>query len=81
VYPNPFYRVVKFEICLPYDSFVKIDIFTYNGTYLSEILNENLNQGDVRTVEFDATMYPHTAFIYKVTTKATMLNGTIIRSK
>jgi hypothetical protein len=81
VYPNPFDRVVKFEICLPYDSFVKIDIFTYNGTSLGEILNENLKQGDVRIIEFDATWYPHSSFIYRVTTKSTMLNGTIIRSK
>jgi hypothetical protein len=45
------------------------------------ILDENLNQGDVRTIEFDAIKYPHSAFLYRITTNSTMLNGTIIRAK
>ena len=80
VYPNPFETIVKFEICLPFDSNVRIDIFSYNGTFIAEILNDNLNRGDVRIVEFNASNYPHTAFIYKVTTKMTWFNGTIIKA-
>ncbi|OFY60897.1 MAG: hypothetical protein A2Y71_10525 [Bacteroidetes bacterium RBG_13_42_15] len=81
IYPNPFASVVKFEVTMLYDSHIRIDIFTHGGTYLGMILDENLNQGDVRTIEFDAIKYPHSAFLYRITTNSTMLNGTIIRAK
>lgn len=81
VSPNPFARVVKFEVEMVYDSHVRIDIFNHSGTLLKVILNEDLNQGDVRTVEFDATAYPHSAFLYRVTTDVTLLNGIIMKTK
>lgn len=81
VYPNPFRDLARFEICLPYDSRVRIDIFTYNGTLVATILDEVLVKREVRIVEFDASRYPQTTFVYRITTGMTWYNGTLIRSR
>ena len=79
VYPNPFTTVVKFEIGMTYDSHVRLEIYNHVGALLEVILDEDLMQGDIRTVEFDATRYPRTTFLYKLTTGLTLKSGTIIR--
>ncbi len=81
VYPNPFAQFVKFEIEMLLDSHVRIDIFSTSGTLLDVILNESLSQGDSRTVEFDGSKYPHSSFLYRITTNGTLLNGTILKTK
>jgi hypothetical protein len=45
------------------------------------ILDEDLRQGDVRTVEFDASRYLHTMFMYRVTANGRMESGTIMKTK
>jgi hypothetical protein len=45
------------------------------------MLNENLRAGDVRTVVFDGSRYPNTAFIYRITTKDRSQSGMIMRSR
>jgi len=80
VYPNPFSTVVKFEIEMTFDSHVKLEIYNHAGGLVKVLLDEDLLQGDVRLVEFDATRYPHTSFLYKITAGIAIKSGTIIRS-
>jgi hypothetical protein len=81
VYPNPFRQVAKFEIGVMKDSHVRIEIFTHAGVLLDVILNEDLHEGDSRMVEFDGSRFPHTSFLYRVTTSRTMINGTIMKTR
>jgi hypothetical protein len=81
VYPNPFAQVAKFEVGAIKNVHVRIEIFTHTGILLDVILNEDLREGDVRSVEFDGTKFPHTSFLYRVITNGTMLNGTIMKTK
>ena len=80
VYPNPFATVVKFEMQVILDTHVRLEIYNHSGTLLRVICNEDLNQGDIRIVEFDASRYPHTSFLYKLTTTHTMKSGTILKT-
>ncbi len=81
VYPNPFSTTVNFELEMTFDSNVKLEIYSHNGSLLKVLLDEDMKQGDIRTIEFDATRYPHTSFLYKLTTGLTVKSGTIIRAK
>jgi hypothetical protein len=81
VYPNPFAQVAKFEIGALRDSHVRLEIFTHTGILLEVVMNEDLREGDVRTVQFDGTRYPHTSFLYRLTTSRTMINGTIMKTR
>jgi hypothetical protein len=81
VYPNPFKSIVKFQLDMVYDSKVKVEIYSQNGQLLKIIFNEELKQGDIRTAEFDASMYAHSAFMYKVVTNNTIRSGTIMKIK
>ncbi|MBW6500740.1 MAG: hypothetical protein K0B05_05030, partial [Bacteroidales bacterium] len=81
IYPNPFSTVVRFEFNMLYDSRVKVEIFRQNGSLAEVIIDEDLKQGDVRTVEFDATGYPRTLFLYKITTDYTVKSGILLRMK
>jgi len=81
VYPNPFATVAKFEIVAIFDSHVTLEIYSHNGSLIKVLCNENLKQGDVRTVEFDATMYPHSSYIYKLMTNTTMRNGVLLKTQ
>ena len=81
VYPNPFTTVVKFEIEVTMDTHVRLEIYSHAGSLLKVVLNEDLIQGDIRIVEFDASRYPHTTFLYRLVTNYTMKSGTIIRTK
>ncbi len=79
VYPNPFRTTVKFQLDMIADSRVKVEIYSMNGQLLKIIFNEALKQGDVRTTEFDAAMYAHSAFLYKVVTDHTIKSGTVMK--
>jgi hypothetical protein len=81
VYPNPFAQVVRFEIRMVKNSHVRVDIYSHSGSLLGMILNEDLSEGDIRTVEFDGTKYPHSSFLYRITTNSTLLNGTLLKTK
>jgi hypothetical protein len=81
VYPNPFPTVVKFQLDMVYDSKVKVEIYSLNGALLKIIFNEELRQGDVRTAEFDASIYAHSAFLYKVVTNNGIKSGTVMKMK
>jgi uncharacterized repeat protein (TIGR01451 family) len=81
VYPNPFAKVVRFEIEVIFDTHVDLDIYTHNGALLKRICNEDLKAGDVRIVEFDASLFPHATFLYKLSTNLSMKSGTIMRIK
>ena len=81
VFPNPFSTVVNFDLEMIYDSKVRLEIYSHNGSLLKVLLDEDMKQGDIRTIEFDATRYPHTSFLYKLTTGLTVKSGTIIRAK
>ncbi len=81
VYPNPFSTIVKFRVEIVYDTHVRLDIYSHNGSFIGTICDEDLKQGDVRIIEFDATRYPHTTFLYKLVTPYTMKSGTVMRIK
>ena len=81
IYPNPFATVAKFEIVVVFDTRVTLEIYNHNGTLVKVLCNENLKQGDVRTIEFDATKYPHTSFVYKLMTNSTMKNGVLLKTQ
>jgi hypothetical protein len=78
-YPNPFESEISFEISMTYDSHVKIEICNNAGTLLDVICDEDLKQGEFRKFEFDASRYPHSFFIYRVTTGNKKLSGIIMK--
>jgi hypothetical protein len=80
-YPNPFTDIIRFEIGMTYDSNVRLEIFTNNGTPLGLILNEDLLKGDVRTIEFNGSEYLHSVFMYRLTTKYQQLSGTVLKTR
>lgn len=80
VYPNPFSTTVRFELELPYDSHVRIDIYDYTGAFLGMILDEDINAGNIRMIEFDASSYPDGSYWYVVTTKYNVLSGPVIKN-
>jgi hypothetical protein len=79
VYPNPFRTTVRFQLEMISDSHVKVEIYNHAGALLKIIFSEDLKQGDIRTTEFDASMYAHSAFLYKVVTDSSMKSGTIVK--
>jgi hypothetical protein len=81
VYPNPFSTIINFEIMMNVDSHVRLEIFTGSGIPISVMLNEDMKQGGIRTVVFNASMYPHSAFIYRVITKDGITSGMIMKTK
>jgi hypothetical protein len=81
VYPNPFSTIINFEIMMNVDSHVRLEIFTSSGIPISVMLNEDMKQGGIRTVVFNASMYPHSAFIYRVITKDGITSGMIMKTK
>jgi len=81
VYPNPFSTSTNFEISMNTDSWVRIEIFSNSGTPVQVILDEDLKQGDSRSISFDGTRYPNTLFIYRITTKDRTQSGMIMRSR
>ena len=81
VYPNPFSTIVKFELNIIFDTHVRLEIYSHNGAYIGLICDEDLKQGDVRIIEFDASKYPHTTFLYKLTTPYSIMSGTVIRTR
>lgn len=78
-YPNPFMSEITFEISMTYDSHVRIEICNSAGTLLEMICDEDLKQGEFRKFEFDANRYPHSFFIYRVTTRYKKLSGIIMK--
>ncbi len=81
IYPNPFARAARFEIEMLSKERVRVEIYSQSGTLLQVILNENLGEGDLRTVEFDGSEYSNSAFLFRVTTGTGILNGTIMKAK
>ncbi len=81
VYPNPFATIVKFELEVIFDTHVRLEIYSHNGSFIGVFCDEDLKQGDIRTIEFDGTKYPHTTFMYKLTTTHTTKSGTVMRTK
>ena len=81
VYPNPFETTTRFELTMNRDSHIRLEIFNNAGMPIEVILDEDLKQGDVRTVEFDASRYLHTMFMYRVTANGRMESGTIMKTK
>jgi len=81
VYPNPFETSTRFELTMNRDSHIRLEIFNNAGMPIEVILDEDLKQGDVRTVEFDASRYLHTMFMYRVTANGRIESGTIMKTK
>jgi hypothetical protein len=81
VYPNPFETSTRFELTMNRDSHIRLEIFNNAGMPIEVILDEDLKQGDVRTVEFDASRYLHTMFMYRVTANGKIESGTIMKTK
>jgi hypothetical protein len=78
-YPNPFVSEITFEISMSYESRVIIEICNNAGTLLEMICDEDLKQGEFRKFEFDASRYPHSFFIYRVTTRYKKQSGIIMK--
>jgi hypothetical protein len=81
VYPNPFVDIVKFQMNGLLDTHVRIEIFSQTGTLLTVIYDADLKQYDQVTAEFDASGYPHTTFIYRLTTNVGMKSGVLLRTQ
>ncbi len=81
VYPNPFATNTTFELRMNEDSNIRLEIFSNSGMPLEVLLNENLKAGDVRTIAFDATQYPHTSFMYRIIAGNKMQSGTLLKTK
>jgi hypothetical protein len=81
VFPNPFSTFTTFDLKMNSDSDVRIEIFSTTGSTIEVLLNENLKQGDNRAVDFDASRYPHTYYIYRISTGLQKKSGMIMKLK
>jgi hypothetical protein len=81
VYPNPFSTKVFFNLLMDEDSQVKLEIYNQFGSLIKVILDDKMLKGDVTTVEFDASAYPQTLFIYKITTNSGTFSGHLIKAR
>lgn len=81
VFPNPFAKVIVFEFTMAYSSHVRLDIYSVSGSLLKTIADENLNEGDHKSVEFNATEFPHSTFLYRFISDRGQLSGTIMKTK
>lgn len=57
VFPNPFKDCSNFELHLPYNSNIKIDIYDLNGNFITNILSNNLFSGDYN-IDIDLKNHP-----------------------
>ena len=80
-YPNPFKEVANFELEMPFKSRVRIEIFSLSGGLLKVVLDEDLEAGDFRKLEFSAGKYPYSSFLYRITTDYNTKSGIIIKMK
>ncbi len=81
VYPNPFIDIVRFQVNALLDTRVRIEIFNQSGTLLKVIYDADLKQFDQITAEFNASEYPHTTFIYRLTTNIGMKSGILMKAR
>ncbi|MDT8374630.1 MAG: T9SS type A sorting domain-containing protein, partial [Bacteroidales bacterium] len=81
VYPNPFSKSVSFEIEALEDTRVRVDIFNNTGSLIDVIYDENLLKGDVRSVILDGSTFMQGEYIYRVSTNAGFVSGTIVKAR
>ena len=58
-----------------------LEIFSQNGSLLEVLLKQDMLKGDAVKVEFDASKYPHSVFIYRITTNLKTVSGTVMKIK
>jgi hypothetical protein len=80
-YPNPFAEQVRFMITPNIDTPVKLEIFSTSGVLIEVLYEGDLLKGDVISVEFNSSKYPHSAFIYKLSTRSRQSGGTLLKAK
>lgn len=66
-YPNPFSSKTTIDFLLPFDSEVKIEVFTILGQSVALLLNEKRSSG-LHSVEFDFSGLASGMYIYRLTT-------------
>jgi hypothetical protein len=80
-YPNPFAEQVRFMITPNIDTPVKLEIYNTSGALIEVLYEGDLMKGDVISVEFNSSKYPHSAFIYKLSTRSGQSGGTLLKAK
>ncbi len=66
-YPNPFNPSTKISFALPSSSNVSLKVFNTIGQEVSELVNENLEQGNY-SVDFNASKLSSGVYFYKLST-------------
>jgi len=67
-YPNPFNPTTNIKFAIPVAGFISLKVYDLSGKEVSNLLNENLQQGTYE-VQFDATNFTSGVYFYKVITE------------
>lgn len=65
-YPNPFNSSTQIKFYLPYDSYVRLEIYNINGQLVDVLLNSKLTKG-YHNIKWDAKNLPTGIYFYKLT--------------
>jgi predicted CXXCH cytochrome family protein len=65
-YPNPFNPTTTIEFTVPYDGYLKLEIFDLNGKIVEELFTGTLNAGKYK-VEFTGEGLPSGIYFYRFT--------------
>ena len=66
-YPNPFSTKTKIDFMLPFESSVKLEVFSILGKSEAILVNEKRSAG-VHSIDFDSSGLPTGMYIYRLTT-------------
>lgn len=67
-YPNPFNPTTQINYSLPFDTEVRLDVYTSNGELVRTLVNETQSAG-THTVEFNASDLASGTYIYRMVAK------------
>lgn len=67
-YPNPFNPTTQINYSLPFDTEVRLDVYTSNGELVRTLVNEAQSAGN-HTVEFNASDLASGTYIYRMIAK------------
>jgi uncharacterized repeat protein (TIGR01451 family) len=81
IYPNPFTVYSTFEMKAVKDTRVRLDIFNNAGSLINVLCDEQMYEGDIKTVIVDGSGYMSGEYIYRVSTDDGALSGKIVKSR
>ena len=67
IYPNPFECNTTIEVEVPKDSHIILEIYSYNGSKVSTLINEYLKAGNNQKIEFNSSNFPAGLYLCKLT--------------